>query len=181
MILFCWNVYFVSSCDLVMTSHRYHMSPLLLASYKGKCALVTELLRAGCDVNKQDSRGWSVSGPTCIYFHLIIQAIFHVHALVVYAFPIYFVCWSGLQLPLPFLVRHNIANTDSSTWLVHESGVTTYVAAKGFLSYLPTYPHLWNTLCSVISELASYILSISYFSVFIMLLRSATSSWQSYY
>ena len=37
------------------------MSPLLLASYKGKCTLVTELLAAGADVNKQDSRGWSVS------------------------------------------------------------------------------------------------------------------------
>ena len=37
------------------------MSPLLLASYKGKCALVTELLAAGADVNKQESRGWSVS------------------------------------------------------------------------------------------------------------------------
>ena len=37
------------------------MSPLLLASYKGKCTLVNELLAAGADVNKQDSRGWSVS------------------------------------------------------------------------------------------------------------------------
>ena len=37
------------------------MSPVLLASYKGKCVLVTKLLAAGVDVNKQDSRGWSVS------------------------------------------------------------------------------------------------------------------------
>ena len=37
------------------------MSPLLLASYRGRCTLVTELLAAGADVNKQDSRGWSVS------------------------------------------------------------------------------------------------------------------------
>ena len=40
------------------------MSPLLLASLKGKCGLVTELLAAGADVNKQDSRGWSVSPQT---------------------------------------------------------------------------------------------------------------------
>lgn len=43
-----------------LTVHdRHHMSPLLLASYKGKCTLVTELLATGADVNKQDSRGWS--------------------------------------------------------------------------------------------------------------------------
>jgi len=44
------------------------MSPLLLASYKGKCLLVSELLTVGCDVNKQDSRGWSVSSVVkCVH------------------------------------------------------------------------------------------------------------------
>lgn len=48
------------------------MSPLLLASYKGKCTLVTELLATGADVNKQDSRGWSVSSNVSVVSYCII-------------------------------------------------------------------------------------------------------------
>ena len=49
------------------------MSPLLLASYKGKCTLVTELLATGADVNKQDSRGWSVSTALLLYIQEFIM------------------------------------------------------------------------------------------------------------
>ena len=64
---------------IVMCYCRHHMSPLLLASYKGKCTLVTELLATGADVNKQDSRGWSVSSDVSVTGYCIIALQSRVH------------------------------------------------------------------------------------------------------
>lgn len=40
---------------------RYHMTPLIYAAREGREEVVTKLLDAGANINKQDSRGWTVS------------------------------------------------------------------------------------------------------------------------
>lgn len=58
------------------------MSPLIYAAREGRELVVAELLECGANVNKQDSRGWSVSrrfvysSYLCIIILIIIDLLF---------------------------------------------------------------------------------------------------------
>lgn len=40
---------------------RYHMSPLMYACREGRVKVISKLLDNQANINKQDSRGWTVS------------------------------------------------------------------------------------------------------------------------
>lgn len=58
------------------------MSPLIYAAREGRELVVAELLECGANVNKQDSRGWSVSrrfvysSYLCMIILIIIDLLF---------------------------------------------------------------------------------------------------------